>query len=193
MVRGNLLHSENTTQFKCDRNLMDWKRIFPKQSLRCKSSMYHSIGNCVFLFLEAVLTFEHEHIVRASEAINACLAVCNRHRKKNTISESIGKTFKRVSPFGRVLWYFIISTHQIRVDNLISQLQHNYEQYTEIEAHAELCAAEALLLKALLTFIEDETLTSLIKGGIKIRTCFNYYKWVESGIYWPIDLYIITT
>lgn len=59
--------------------------------------MYHSIGNCVFLFLEAVLTFEHEHIVRASEAIKHCLAVCNRHRKKNTITESIGKTFKRVS------------------------------------------------------------------------------------------------
>lgn len=113
-----------------------------------QTSMYHSIGNCVFLFLEAVLTFEHEHIVRASEAISQCLAVCNRHRKKNTISESIGKTFKR----------------------------HNYEQYTEIEAHAELCSAEALLLKALLTFIEDETLTSLIKGGIKIRSCFNSYK-----------------
>lgn len=56
--------------------------------------------------------------------------------------------------------------------------QHNYEQYTELEAHAELCSAEALLLKALLTFIEDETLTSLIKGGIKIRTCFNSYKYV---------------
>lgn len=54
----------------------------------------------------------------------------------------------------------------------------NYEQYTEIEAHAELCSAEALLLRALLTFIEDETLTSLIKGGIKIRTCFNSYKYV---------------
>lgn len=59
--------------------------------------MYHSIGHCVFLFLEAVLTFEHQHIVKASEAIKQCLAVCNRHRKKNTITESIGKTFKRVS------------------------------------------------------------------------------------------------
>lgn len=59
--------------------------------------MYHSIGNCVFLFLEAVLTFEQQHIARASEAIKQCIAVCNRHRKKNTITESIGKTFKRVS------------------------------------------------------------------------------------------------
>lgn len=64
---------------------------------RSETSMYHSVGNCVFLFLEAVLTFEHEHIVRASEAIKRCLGVCNRHRKKNTITESIGKTFKRVS------------------------------------------------------------------------------------------------
>lgn len=61
------------------------------------SSMYHSIGNCVFLFLEAVLTFEQQHIQKASEAIKQCLAVCNQYRKKNTISESIGKTFKRVS------------------------------------------------------------------------------------------------
>lgn len=59
--------------------------------------MYHSIGNCVFLFLEAVLTFEQQHIAKASEAIKQCLAVCNQYRKKNTISESIGKTFKRVS------------------------------------------------------------------------------------------------
>lgn len=64
---------------------------------RSQSSMYHSVGNCVFLFLEAVLTFEHEHVMKASKAISQCLAVCNRHRKKNTITESIGKTFKRVS------------------------------------------------------------------------------------------------
>lgn len=64
---------------------------------RSQSSMYHAIGNCVFLFLEAVLTFEHEHIVKASEAISQCLAVCNRHRKRNTITESMARTFKRVS------------------------------------------------------------------------------------------------
>lgn len=112
------------------------------------SSMYHSVGNCVFSFLEAILTFEQQHILEASEALKLCLNVCNRHRRKNTITETIGKTFKRP----------------------------NYEQYTEVEAHAELCSAEALLLKAMLTFIEDETLTSLIKGGMKIRQCFNSYK-----------------
>lgn len=114
------------------------------------NSIYHAVGHSVFLFLEAMLTFEQRHIELASEALKQCLHVCNKFRKKNTITESIGKTFKRA----------------------------NYESFTELEAHAELCAAEALLLKALLTFVEDETLSSMLKGGIKIRTCFNCYKLV---------------
>jgi Protein of unknown function (DUF3808) len=44
------------------------------------------------------------------------------------------------------------------------------------EVHAELCYAEALLLKSVLTFIEDETLVSFIRAGIKIRSCFNSYR-----------------
>lgn len=111
-------------------------------------SIYHAVGHSVFLFLEAMLTFEQRHIEAASESLKACLHVCQKYRKKSTISESIGKTFKRT----------------------------NFGDYTEVEAHAELCFAEALLLKALLTFVEDETLSSMIKGGMKIRTCYNSYK-----------------
>ncbi|XP_022914988.2 tetratricopeptide repeat protein 39B-like isoform X2 [Onthophagus taurus] len=112
------------------------------------SSLYHSLGNSVFYFLEAVLTFDPHYIGEASNALKLTLSVCNRYRKKNTISESVksmvGKT--------------------------------NYEQYTEMEAHAEQCYAECLLLKALLTFMEDETLASFIKAGLKIRSCFNSMK-----------------
>ena len=111
-------------------------------------SIYHAVGHSVFAFLEAMLTFENTHIMQASEALKLCLNVCNRYRKKNTTLESIGKTFKKT----------------------------NYDNFTELEVHAELCSAEALLLKALLTFIEDETLSSMIKGGMKIRKCFNSYK-----------------
>lgn len=78
--------------------------------------MYHSIGSCVFLFLEAVLTFEQQHIAKASEAIKQCLAICNQYRKKNTISESIGKTFKRVS---------ILNNNSRAKYNTIGQLQSN--------------------------------------------------------------------
>lgn len=81
--------------------------------------MYHSVGNGVFAYLEAMLTFEQQHIAAASDALKQCLTVCGRFRKKNTLTETIGKTFKKV----------------------------NYDQYTDVEAHAELCTAEAMLLK----------------------------------------------
>lgn len=112
------------------------------------SSMYHSLGNAVFHFLEAVLTFEQQSIQRASSALKTSIDLCNYYRKKNTISESIGKIVKKT----------------------------NYDHYTPEEIHAELCYADSLLLKALLTFIEDETLVSFIKAGFKIRACFSSYK-----------------
>ena len=44
------------------------------------------------------------------------------------------------------------------------------------EVHAELCYAEALLFKAALTIIEDESLLSFIRAGVKIRACLSSYK-----------------
>lgn len=115
---------------------------------RANSSMYHSLGNSVFKFLEALLTFEQGHIEVASEALKQCMTVCNRHRRKTTLSESIGKMVKKS----------------------------NYDSYTAEEIHAELCYAESLLLKSVLTFVEDETLVSFIKAGLKIRSCYGSYK-----------------
>ncbi|XP_045482723.1 tetratricopeptide repeat protein 39B-like isoform X3 [Harmonia axyridis] len=112
------------------------------------SSMYHALGNSVFLYLEALLTFDPQNIQAASKALKDSIRVCNRYRKKNTLGESLGKMVRR----------------------------NNFDQFTEEEAHAELCYAECLLLKSMLTFIEDETLASFIKAGFKIRSCFNCYR-----------------
>uniref|UniRef100_A0A1A9WYA6 Tetratricopeptide repeat protein 39B n=1 Tax=Glossina brevipalpis TaxID=37001 RepID=A0A1A9WYA6_9MUSC len=111
-------------------------------------SMYHSMGCAVFSFLEAILTFERGHILKAGDELQSCLNVCQKYRRKNTISQSIGKKLRRAT----------------------------YHHLSDVEAHAELCMAETLLLQALLTFTEDETLTSLIKGGVKIRHCYSNYK-----------------
>lgn len=111
-------------------------------------SMYHTVGNATFNFLEAVLTFERKSIERASSSLKLSIQLCNYYRKKNTFSESLGKMVKKP----------------------------NYDSYTPEELHAELCFAESLLLKALLTFIEDETLVSFIRAGLKIRSCYNSYK-----------------
>lgn len=112
------------------------------------SSMYHSLGTCVFAFLEAMLTFEQKHIEKASETLKQCINVCSKHRRHTTLTQNIGKIVKKT----------------------------NYDSYTIEEVHAELCYAESLLLKSMLTFMEDETLVSFVKAGLKIRTCFISYK-----------------
>ncbi|KAL7726680.1 hypothetical protein ACLKA6_012761 [Drosophila palustris] len=113
------------------------------------SSLYHSMGNAVFAFLEAMLTFEH--IEEASSALRKCIDLCQRYRKKITLTASIGNTFKK----------------------------RNFNQLTDLECHAELCLAESLLMNALLTFIGDENLTGLIRGSLQVRQCFNCYRTCE--------------
>ncbi|KOX73995.1 Tetratricopeptide repeat protein 39B [Melipona quadrifasciata] len=112
------------------------------------SSMYHSLGTSIFAFLEAILTFEQKYIEKATGAVKQCMTVCLKQRKHVTLTQNIGKMVKKT----------------------------NYDAYTIEEIHAELCYAESLFLKSMLTFVEDETLVSFVKAGLKIRTCFLSYK-----------------
>ncbi|KAG6803554.1 tetratricopeptide repeat protein 39B isoform X1 [Apis mellifera caucasica] len=112
------------------------------------SSMYHSLGTSIFAFLEAILTFEQKYIEKAAGAVKQCMTVCLKQRKHVTLTQNIGKMVKKT----------------------------NYDAYTIDEVHAELCYAESLFLKSMLTFVEDETLVSFVKAGLKIRTCFLSYK-----------------
>lgn len=45
-----------------------------------------------------------------------------------------------------------------------------------VQIHAELVYAESLLLRAIISFIQDENLVSFIKGALKIKACYNSYK-----------------
>lgn len=60
-----------------------------------ETSLYHSMGYATFAFLEAILTFDH--IDEASLALKKCVELCESLRKKSTLTESIGNTFKRVN------------------------------------------------------------------------------------------------
>ncbi|XP_063995679.1 tetratricopeptide repeat protein 39B-like [Diachasmimorpha longicaudata] len=112
------------------------------------TSMYHSLGTAIFACIEAFLTVEQQSIAKLSEALKLCMNVCSKQRRHVTLPQYIGKMVTKT----------------------------NYDNYTDEEVHAELCYAESLLLKAMLTFIEDETLVSFVKAGLKIRTCFFIYK-----------------
>jgi hypothetical protein len=51
--------------------------------------------------------------------------------------------------------------------------------YSELEMHAELCYAEVLLLRAVLTLCEDENLVSFVKAGLKVRSCYQSFRLVQ--------------
>ena len=107
------------------------------------------------------------HIEVASEAMKQCIGVCNRYRKKSTFSESLGKIVKRTNYDSYTPGMLDVQSH--------CRCEINLPLFSE-EVHAELCYAESLLLKSILTFIEDETLVSFIRAGLKIRSCLASYK-----------------
>nr|XP_045606652.1 tetratricopeptide repeat protein 39B-like isoform X2 [Procambarus clarkii] len=125
-------------------------------------SMYHGLGYGTFMYLQAIMTFDPKDIEVAIDALKQSVEVCNRYRRKNTLGESLGKMVKKV----------------------------DYNLFTKEEIHAELCYAECLLLRAVLTFMEDETLISFLKGGMKIRACYQSYKecwYILEGRDWSKD------
>ncbi|KAG8183594.1 hypothetical protein JTE90_025147 [Oedothorax gibbosus] len=115
-------------------SLMPWSHI----------STYHALGKGTMLFMQALLTMESKEIEKAAEALRQAVDVCQRKRKKHTVSKMIRRP--------------------------------DYNLYTEEEVHAELCYAECLLLTAVLTFVEDQSLVNFVRGSLRIRTCYHSYK-----------------
>ena len=109
--------------------------------LQAENSIYHAMGYAVFKFLKASMMFEEKEIQEASTVLEQALITIDKFRKKNGVMTSLGRLF----------W------------------QTNYENYTDLEVHAELCFAEVLLLKSVLNLIEDQSLMSFVKAGMKVR------------------------
>lgn len=126
------------------------KFVMAQEKLRpwANESMYHALGYGTIMFLQAVMTFDKDYIEEACQSIKSALEVCERFRRKQTWTQS----------FASFLW------------------KPSYEDATEEELHAELCYAECLLQRALLNFIQDESLISFLKGGLKIRSSYHTYK-----------------
>uniref|UniRef100_A0A7N6BZW8 Tetratricopeptide repeat domain 39A n=1 Tax=Anabas testudineus TaxID=64144 RepID=A0A7N6BZW8_ANATE len=52
----------------------------------------------------------------------------------------------------------------------------------DLQLHAEVCYAECQLQRAALTFLQDESMVSFIKGGIKVRNSYLIYKELHAFI-----------
>lgn len=110
--------------------------------------MYHALGYAVILYMQAAMTFESTDIEIAADAVKSALKVIKKKRKRKGIIESVSE---------------MISAHE-------------YNSFTIEEVHAELCYAELLCFKAMLTIIQDESLMAFVKAGLKIRSSYNTYK-----------------
>lgn len=111
----------------------------------CDGSIYHALGYGTFHYLRAVMTFDQEHIEHASTVLTQSVATIDRFRRRTGgLVDTLGKMVRK----------------------------QDYDSYTEMEVHAELVYAECLLLKAMLTVCEDETLVSFVKAGLKVRQCY---------------------
>ncbi|XP_073499595.1 tetratricopeptide repeat protein 39A isoform X3 [Phyllobates terribilis] len=119
---------------------------------KSKESMYHVLTYAIILEMQAMMTFDPQDIVNAGNAMKGAQAVCQRFRKKSTVVDSF--------------------------NNLVHG--QSLDQFTEEEIHAEVCYAECLLLRAALTFLQDENMVSFIKGGIKVRNSYQTYKELDT-------------
>lgn len=119
-------------------------------------SPYHCTGYGTILFLQAMMSFEQEVIEKANTVLQDAVTLLNGIRKKQGMLESLSGMV-----FGQKL-----------------------EAYSSAELHAEIFYAECNMLLSLLTFFQDENLMSFIKGGLRIRQCYNMYKnfhqWVQA-------------
>lgn len=111
-------------------------------------------------------------IAEASLKLKHCMVLCNGVRKRKSFGESISTLVKKVS------LYRLIQNVSMKSLLMRQLFQHNYDSHTDLEVHAELCYAEVLLLRAILTFMEDEELLSFVKGSLKIKQCYSSYKLV---------------
>lgn len=108
--------------------------------------MYHSLGYSAILTLKAMMTCDKNDMELAMDASQLAANVINKFRPKYSITDSIYR-------FGG-----------------------NHKTLTDSEIHAELCYAESLMFRAILTIFYDENLSSFVKGAFKIRACYQSFK-----------------
>ncbi|KAI6196619.1 hypothetical protein M3Y94_01131000 [Aphelenchoides besseyi] len=109
-------------------------------------SCYHALGYGGILFLKAMMTCDRSDMEQAIEATRNSAMVINKLRAQYSLSDTLYR-------FGG-----------------------HFKTLSDYEIHAELCYAEMLMLRAILTFFYDENLTSFIRGALRIRACYQSFK-----------------
>ncbi|XP_065176302.1 tetratricopeptide repeat protein 39B-like [Sycon ciliatum] len=111
-------------------------------------SMYHALALGVLNFLHAFLSAEAEPIERAIVSLRHARKLANTKRRQQNAIKSVSSWF----------------------------LGKDFASFTDDEKAAELIYTECLLLRGVITFLQDEGLISFARGGLRIRACYKSYK-----------------
>ncbi|GMS84540.1 hypothetical protein PENTCL1PPCAC_6715, partial [Pristionchus entomophagus] len=123
------------------------------------TSIYHAVGLNTIRLIKATMTCEKTALEEAVSTCKSALILIDGRRMKWT-------TLDTIYSFGYWTKPKAIAA-------------------TDEELHAELCYAETLMFRSLLTFFQDESLTSFVRGALKIRTCHSIYKSCYKILDWP--------
>ena len=132
-------------------------------------------------FVNALMTFEPQYtsktnmlLNRASESLEKVADKFwriqpEKKRGKSRESDEFGKSspiypqFRRKAGFTEAVTNFFTS-------------KTDFDRYTDEELHAEAAYAELLIFRAALSIIEEESIMSLVRGMLKIRSSYQIFK-----------------
>lgn len=112
-----------------------------------RQHFYSALSFSIIKFVKSMMTFEIEDIKDTSKIINESLEIINNYRK------TTGK-----------------------MSSIKSYLYNDYSNYTELNAHAELCFTELNLISGMMHFIENDGLLGFVQGALKIHKCLKLFK-----------------
>jgi tetratricopeptide (TPR) repeat protein len=121
-----------------------------------KKTLYFTHGYAVLLTMKSLMTFDPNDIANALLLLNEAVEISNCYRKKEqSIMGSIQGYIKGIA----------------------------LDKMDKLQRHAELVFAEAYLLKALISIINNESIMTAMKEVINIRASHSIYKqclkWIE--------------
>uniref|UniRef100_A0A1I7X2V4 Tetratricopeptide repeat protein 39B n=1 Tax=Heterorhabditis bacteriophora TaxID=37862 RepID=A0A1I7X2V4_HETBA len=158
-------------------------------------SMYHSLGLNSIVFIKAMMTCDKKDMEKSLQLCKKSCTMIEGFRQKFSLSEtflSLGGKQRHITDgiislfiqFTYELYilitFYLINTIRVLIEIYYLYLCSTIPKFLPIkeEIHAELCYAETLLCRAVLSFFQDDNFTSFLRGALRIRTCYQIYSLV---------------
>ncbi|KAI1296617.1 Tetratricopeptide repeat protein 39B [Halotydeus destructor] len=115
------------------------------------TSLYHAVGLSYYLICYAIFTCEKPLIEEARDVLTGALKLCEKKRKVNSIKQTLSNLFSK----------------------------QDFNEYTDEEAHAEICYAELSFMMVFCNFTADQSFLSIVRGVRNMMTAHAAIKLVQ--------------